>query len=126
MVKIRKYLGTDWFIILYITGSIIKRMNENHCLPSKRKSIFGYLIATGLLVFIAFIQSITPISRGRDLMWDYSNPIIYFSSISLFVFFITPPPRWVRAKLSIGLLNQPLQSCYYTCHSFQNTIPFAK
>lgn len=111
-----------WFIILYITGSIIKRMNENHCLPSKRKSIFGYLIATGLLVFIAFIQSITPISRGRDLMWDYSNPIIYFSSISLFVFFITPPQmgtskviNWLaKSAFAVLLLHMSFFSEYHT------------
>lgn len=110
-----------WFIILYVTGGIIKRINEKHRLPLKRKSIFGYLTATGILVFIAFVQSIVPISRGRDLMWDYCNPIIYFSSISLFIFFITPPNigtskviNWLaKSAFAVLLLHMSFFSEYH-------------
>lgn len=74
-----------WFIILYLTGRIIRRMNEGNKLASKSKALFGYIGFTIAIVAVAFLQNFIPV--GRSLLWVYNSPLVYASSICLFMFF---------------------------------------
>lgn len=51
-------------------------------------------VLTALLVLIAIIQNYFPI--GKSLVWNYDFPVIYVSSICLFLFFV---------KLDIGHIS---------------------
>ena len=81
------FSGYSWgfFIILYLTGATIRKWSTAH---SVRKSycFMGYLICSILTVIIAIIQSRYPI--GQSLIWVYDFPIVYVSSVCLFLFFV--------------------------------------
>lgn len=74
-----------WFLILYLTGRFIRHWSDksqyrkNYCL-------LGYIISTVFIVAIALVQNYLPI--GRSLIWSYDFPVIYISSVCLFMYFI--------------------------------------
>lgn len=78
-----------WFIILYFTGRILNRLNAENRLPAKWKTLFIYFVLSALMVLIALLQNKIPV--GRSLLWVYDFPLVYFSSIYLFMFFAIPP-----------------------------------
>ena len=82
-----------WFIILYLTGRLIRRYSD-YSQYSKNYFLYGYIIATLVIVVIAILQKYVPI--GKSLLWNYDNPLIYISSICLFMYFI---------KIKIGYIK---------------------
>ena len=82
-----------WFIILYLTGRLIRCYSDNSQY-SKSVYLCGYIIATLVVVAIALLQNYIPI--GKSLLWNYDCPLIYISSICLFLYFI---------KIEIGYIK---------------------
>lgn len=82
-----------WFVLLYLTGRIIRRYTDTHTYK-KRYFLAGYVVATLAIVGIAFLQNRIPI--GKSLLWSYDFPLVYISSISLFLCFV---------KLDIGYVK---------------------
>lgn len=74
-----------WFVILYLSGQIIRRLKDEKRLPSRVIMLLSYLSLTVFVVVIAFVQNYVPI--GRSLMWVYNSPLVYTSSICLFAYF---------------------------------------
>lgn len=74
-----------WFVILYLSGQIIRRLKDEKRLPSRVIMLLSYLSLTVFVVVIAFVQNYVPI--GRSLMWVYNSPLVYTSSVCLFAFF---------------------------------------
>lgn len=82
-----------WFIVLYLTGRLIRRYSD--CSQySKSYFLYGYIIATLVIVVFAVLQNYIPV--GKSLLWNYDCPLIYISSICLFMYFI---------KLEIGYIK---------------------
>ena len=109
-----------WFIILYFTGRIINRLNTEKRLPAKWKMLLVYFILSVLMVLIALSQNKIPI--GRSLLWVYDFPLVYFSSICLFMFFVIPPNldtskviNWLaKSAFAVLLLHMSFFSEYHT------------
>lgn len=74
-----------WFIILYLTGRVIRRLKDAGAIKHKLLPLLCYVIFTAVIVVIAFIQNHIPF--GRSLLWVYNCPLVYASSICLFIFF---------------------------------------
>lgn len=74
-----------WFIILYYTGRIIRRLLDEGRLSYKYLSLLCYFFLTANIVVVALIQN--HITAGRSLLWVYNCPLVYASSIFLFIFF---------------------------------------
>jgi hypothetical protein len=74
-----------WFVILYLSGQIIRRLKDEKRLPSRVIMLLSYLSLTVFVVVIAFVQNYVPI--GRSLMWVYNSPLVYTSSVCLFAYF---------------------------------------
>lgn len=74
-----------WFMQLYLTGRVIRFHTDIHTYK-KRYFLMGYIILTFVIVSIAFVQHEIPI--GKSLLWNYDCPLVYLSSISLFLCFV--------------------------------------
>lgn len=73
-----------WFILLYLTGRVIRSYTDCHTYK-KRYFLMGYVILTLVIVSVAFIQCYVPV--GKSLLWSYDCPLVYLSSICLFLCF---------------------------------------
>lgn len=74
-----------WFLILYLTGRVIRRYTDSHQCNGDYYLI-GYFFLTGIIVGIALLQNKYPI--GTSLLWSYDFPLVYVSSICLFMYFV--------------------------------------
>lgn len=81
------FSGYSWgfFIILYMTGATIRKWATNHSLR-KSYCLLGYIMCSTLTIVLALVQSRVPI--GQSLIWVHDFPIVYVSSICLFLFFV--------------------------------------
>lgn len=82
-----------WFILLYLTGRILRKYTDNNTYK-KRYFLIGYFILTLAIVFFAFVQNFIPV--GKSLLWNYDNPLIYLSSICLFLCFVKMDIGYVK------------------------------
>ena len=103
-----------WFIILYLTGRVIRRYTDTH---EFNGYIFlvGYILATIIIVGIAIGQKYYPI--GKSLLWNYDFPLVYMSSVCLFIFF-------VKAKIKTNKLINWLAASSFAVLLF-HVAPFA-
>lgn len=77
--------GWGFFIILYLTGAAVRKWSDDHRMK-KSLAIAGYAVCTMLIVGAAWLQNYFPV--GRSLLWAYDCPLVYLSSICLFLFFV--------------------------------------
>lgn len=111
-----------WFVILYLTGQIISRYTDTHSF-NENLCIVGYLLSTITLVGIALIQNFYPF--GQSLLWSYDFPLIYFSSISLFTYFVKKDigyVKWInwlgRSSFAVLLFHVAPFACYSQINQF--------
>lgn len=74
-----------WFVLLYLTGRVIRKYTDKHEYKSLNY-LYGYIFLTLGVVGLALIQNIYPV--GKSLMWSYDFPLIFISSICLFMYFV--------------------------------------
>lgn len=74
-----------WFLILYLTGRLIRRHTDSRPV-SGGYALAGYALCTVALVGIALLQNYVPV--GKSLVWSYDCPLVYASAVCLFLFFV--------------------------------------
>lgn len=82
------YFGyaAGWFVILYLTGTTIRKTKHWHGKVNRYKWLLAYLLLSILIVAVALLQYRIPF--GRSMLWSYECPLVYLSSICFFMFFV--------------------------------------
>lgn len=82
-----------WFIILYLTGRVIRRYSDTNQY-NENYFLYGYFLLTVIIVGIALLQTRYPV--GTSLLWSYDFPLVYVSSICLFMYFVKKDIGYVK------------------------------
>lgn len=105
-----------WFLILYLTGRVIRNYTDRHAI-NWRYALLGYILGTFMLVGLAIMQNFYPF--GKSLIWSYDFPLIYLSSICLFLCFVkldigySRVINWLAASAFAVLLLHVSPFCRY-------------
>lgn len=78
--------AAGWFVILYLTGATLRKTKHIHGKIGRYKWLLGYVLMTFLIVSVALLQYRIP--YGRSMLWSYECPLVYFSSVCFFLFFV--------------------------------------
>ena len=78
--------AAGWFVILYLTGATLRKTKHVHGKIGRYKWLLGYVLMTFLIVSVALLQYSIP--YGRSMLWSYECPLVYFSSVCFFLFFV--------------------------------------
>lgn len=82
-----------WFVLLYLSGRVIRHVTDNKTYI-KVYFLRMYLIFTLAIVAIALAQMHYP--KGTSLLWNYDFPLIYMSSVCLFLYFVKTDIGYVK------------------------------
>lgn len=113
-----------WFILLYLTGRVIRFYTDCHTYK-KRYFLMGYVILTLVIVCVAFIQHYVPV--GKSLLWSYDCPLVYLSSICLFLCFVgmnIGRVKWINRLAASSFAALLFHVAPFTQYNYVNQLLF--